>query len=567
MNFWQKLLLIFVIIIGFFIRIYKINEIPYGLLPDEASIGYNAYSVLKTGKDEYGIKFPIIFKAFGDQKQPIYIYLTIPFIKIFGLTNFSVRILSVISGTLLIFIIFKLLRLLKFNIYLSILGSFITAISPWMIILSRFSYESNVALLFFLSGIYFLIKDKSKLDLIFSILFLSLTFFTYISFRLITPLITFLIIVLINKKNKKLLLFFLIFFFLFLFLLKMENNSSNLARFNQITNTTAQGLVLEINEYRNFCSNYLPTKICYANANKLIFFTREFIYRFIKSISFDYLFLYGDNEAKYINIDHFGLIPIFLLPFYILGFVKIIDELFKLKFNHINLFIIIGLIITPIPNILVSDPQKIRLSALYPFVCLLIIYGFQFIFEKIKKINYFILYNFIILLFCLYGIFLTINFLFIHINKYEISYYNHVRKLAEYIIKQDKNNIYLIRNFPEFPIIYAFYKKIDPILFQKQTIRKKSDNIGFSHIFKTNNIIMTEKSIDEIYCYLKEKKLLSKTNYYYVINENLIDNKKILKSEKIIYSTNSSLKLIYVFNLNKINNKSVDCSYIKNLSF
>lgn len=565
MKLYKKILLILIILLGFLIRTYKLNDLPYGLLPDEASIGYNAYSILKTAKDEHGVFMPITFKAFGDQKLPLYIYLTVPFIKIFGLSNFSVRILSAISGTLLIFIIFKLLRLLKFNIYISILGSFITAISPWMIILSRFSYESNVALLFFLSGIYFLIKDKSKLDLIFSILFLSLTFFTYISFRLITPLITFLIIILINKKIKKLLLFFLIFFFLFL--LKIENNSLNLARFNQITNTTAQGLVLEINEYRNFCSNYLPTKICYANANKLIFFTREFIYRFIKSISIDYLFLYGDNEAKYINIDHFGLIPIFLLPFYILGLVKIINELFELKFNHINLFIIIGLIITPIPNILVSDPQKIRLSALYPFVCLLIIYGFQFIFERIKKINYFILYNFIILLFCLYGIFLTINFLIIHINKYEISYYNHVRKLAEYIMNKNKNNIYIIRNFPEFPIIYAFYKKIDPILFQKQTIRKKSDNIGFSHIFKTNNIIMTEKSIDEIYCYLKEKNLLSRTNYYYVINENLIDNKKILKSEKIIYSTNGSLKLIYVFNLNNINNKSVDCSYIKNLSF
>ncbi len=53
---WLLLLLVF--FIAFFLRFYKLDTIP-GLLRDEASIGYNAYSVLTTDKDEYGKLLPL----------------------------------------------------------------------------------------------------------------------------------------------------------------------------------------------------------------------------------------------------------------------------------------------------------------------------------------------------------------------------------------------------------------------------------------------------------------------------------------------------------------------------
>lgn len=567
MKLWQKILLVGIIFIGFFVRIYQINNTPYGLLPDEASIGYNAFSILKTGKDEYGIKFPLIFKAFGDDKLPLYIYLTTPFIKIFDLNNLSVRLLSVLSGTLLIFIIFKLTRLIGFNFLNSLIAAIIIAISPWTIILSRFSYEANLGLLFFTLGIYFLIKNKSKKDFLLSIFFFTLTFFSYITYRIISLLVPILILIFIKKNLKKAIIHLFIFLILFIILFQVKSNNSNLTRFKQITSTTFLGLVLEINENRNFCSYYLPKEICYINANKIVFYSRDLLYRFIKLFSPEYLFLLGDNESKYINIDHFGLLPIIFFPFYIIFIAKIINDFFYKKINNIDKLILIGFFIAPIPNIIVSDPQKIRLSALIPFFTIAITYGLDFFIKILKNRNLEkITHIFMLIISIVYLIFIIINFLFVHINKYEINYYSHVRKLVEFIKNQDNvNKIFFIRNYPEIPIIYAFYSKLDPKNFQKKTIRKKPDSIGSSHIETINNINIVEKNIDEIYCYLKNKNLLNnKKDYFYVINENLVDNKKILKSEKIIYSNDKALKLIYIYKINKINGNLIDCRFIKN---
>ena len=78
------------IAVTFIIRLTGLAFSPPGFFCDETSIGYNAYSVLMTGKDEHGIFLPVFFKAFGDYKNPVYVYLaTIP-IKLFGLSVYSV---------------------------------------------------------------------------------------------------------------------------------------------------------------------------------------------------------------------------------------------------------------------------------------------------------------------------------------------------------------------------------------------------------------------------------------------------------------------------------------------
>ena len=55
------------------LRIYDISANPPGFFADEASFGYNAYSVLHTGKDEHG-QIAVFFEAFGEYKLPVYIY-------------------------------------------------------------------------------------------------------------------------------------------------------------------------------------------------------------------------------------------------------------------------------------------------------------------------------------------------------------------------------------------------------------------------------------------------------------------------------------------------------------
>ena len=98
-------------ILAFTIRFYQLNNPDHGFYLDEAAIGYNAYSILKTGKDEFGKSFPLLFRSFTDFKAPLYIYLTVLPIKILGLGIFSTRFISAFSGSIAVICIYFLLKL------------------------------------------------------------------------------------------------------------------------------------------------------------------------------------------------------------------------------------------------------------------------------------------------------------------------------------------------------------------------------------------------------------------------------------------------------------------------
>src|SRR3989338_344065 len=84
-------ILIPVILLAAVLRFYQLGQNPPSLDWDETAHGYNAYSILKTGRDEYGYKFPLYFRSFDDYKPPIYTYLVVPAVAIFGLNDFAVR--------------------------------------------------------------------------------------------------------------------------------------------------------------------------------------------------------------------------------------------------------------------------------------------------------------------------------------------------------------------------------------------------------------------------------------------------------------------------------------------
>ncbi len=135
------LILIGIIFIAFFLRFFLLSSVPPSASLDEASIGYNAYSILKTGTDEYGNKFPILLRAYDDWRPALYIYLVIPFVKILGLNALSVRlpsvILSVITVIATYFLVKEIFLNFKNKIFLAFVSSFLLAISPWHIYISH----------------------------------------------------------------------------------------------------------------------------------------------------------------------------------------------------------------------------------------------------------------------------------------------------------------------------------------------------------------------------------------------------------------------------------------------
>jgi hypothetical protein len=192
--------LIAVVILAIFLRFYQLGNVPIELNRDEASLGYTAYSLLQTGMEEHGTSWPLNIESFGDWKLPAYVYTLIPFIKIFGLQAWVIKLPSALSGIGIVILSAVITYLLTSNwknenkrITLSTLVAFMITISPWNIHMSHMAYEANLGMLFLMTGVALLLtalQNKTKRAfLISSAFFFGLTFFSYHSYQVFMPLL------------------------------------------------------------------------------------------------------------------------------------------------------------------------------------------------------------------------------------------------------------------------------------------------------------------------------------------------------------------------------------------
>ncbi len=160
----RLLFILLIVALAAFLRFWQLGSIPPGLNIDEVSEGYNAYSLLKTGKDRYGMVAPVIFKSFGSYQPPVYTYLTILPVLLFGPTIFAVKLVTAVSG--IVVVIFTYLIIKEFLItkkdYLAYIASLVIAVSPWAIFFSRMATEASPALALFIIGFYLSLKAISK---------------------------------------------------------------------------------------------------------------------------------------------------------------------------------------------------------------------------------------------------------------------------------------------------------------------------------------------------------------------------------------------------------------------
>ena len=134
------------------LRFYQLGVNPPGLYWEEVAIGYDTYSILKTGKDFHGNSWPLVaFESFGDWKPSLYFYATVPSVAIFGLTPLAVRLPSALFGTLTVLLVY-LLGLKIGNWKLGIAASLLLAVSPWHLQLSRVGFEANLGLFLLVLG-------------------------------------------------------------------------------------------------------------------------------------------------------------------------------------------------------------------------------------------------------------------------------------------------------------------------------------------------------------------------------------------------------------------------------
>lgn len=191
-RYWQQyknaLSLLFVLLLAFCLRFIFLGNIPAGLCGDEVSTGYDAFSLLHTGKDQYGNFLPAFAKSLGDYNEALYRYMAIPSVWLFGLNDFSVRLPAAVCGTLTLVPLFFLARLL-YGHRVAFWSVFLLAISSWHVHFSRTAFRAILFPCFFLYA-FLLLQYALKHPRLLkygSVIFI-LTLCTYSSARVFTPL-------------------------------------------------------------------------------------------------------------------------------------------------------------------------------------------------------------------------------------------------------------------------------------------------------------------------------------------------------------------------------------------
>ena len=207
--------LFIILIVASFLRLYKLGTYP-AFNADEAAIGYNAYSILETGRDEHGNAWPIHFQSFNDYKPGLYVYLVMPFVKILGLNEWAVRLPNAILGIASVYLIYLFVKEMVNGQWLmvkkksiindqssAIWSAFLLTISPWHLHFSRGGWEVNTATFFILLGVNLFVKYINDLNrhserseeshsivyLIFGVCNLIFSMYSYHSARIVTPLL------------------------------------------------------------------------------------------------------------------------------------------------------------------------------------------------------------------------------------------------------------------------------------------------------------------------------------------------------------------------------------------
>ena len=474
-NLLGYILLLFFFSLGILLRIFKLSEIPQGFNWDEAANGYNAYSLLKTGADEFGQPWPIMMKSFGEYKTGIGSIILVPVIKVLGLSVFSVRLpTALFGGGLILAGFFLALQIFKQIIPASLVAGLI-AISPWAIHTSRFSLEWYLGLPLMVFGIGLLI---SKIKWRFSLAAIILTFslYFYYSIKFFIPLFLVFYAVIYRQSLKKQIKTLTVSFFIGLLCLLPLINSLRqvewLNREKKVATFVNEDKISELNEgiYRQVVIG-LPLIRLFNN--KLVFFGKEFTDKYLQHFSPEFLLL-GQDASSLLEITKVGKIYLISLPFIILGLIEIIK-----KRHKTDLVLLTWLLLAPIPSSLTVDsPHGLRAIILLPVLEILTVKGFLAGFIFIKK-NNFIKFVSIVSVIIIYSIsllyFLWQYYLFYPEYTAEFwldGYKEAVEKTNNY--KQNYDRVVFTTNKGQPHIFLAFFTPIDPATYQHEVINQQN---------------------------------------------------------------------------------------------
>lgn len=393
----MKKILILIIIIGSFLRLYKLTTVAPSLFGDELDVGYHAYSILKTGRDYHGNFMPLHFESLAEWRTPIYLYSSVPTVALFGISALGVRLPAAIFGILTIYLIYLLSNKLFENERIGLISAFLLAISPWHIQYSRAAFEVTQMLFFYLLGLYlFLYSIEKKKFLWISVLMFMLMPWVYSTAKFFVPFLLIFLFILYNKEilsfsyNQKLktILTGLIFGLPLVYVTFFGGAAQRFSYVSVFSDPTIESEVGAARQQRAYFrgENGLglnPNLLDRVYYNKYVFWGRTIINNYYQSFSTDFLFIKGDPNLRH-SIEWMG--QLYKADFILLVFGLVV--LFNLKNKKIKQLILFLLIFSSIPASITRDGGNHATRLILNIVPLILILslGFKYILEKNKLI-------------------------------------------------------------------------------------------------------------------------------------------------------------------------------------
>lgn len=491
-------LAVFILIIV--LRFWRLGSIPPGLTKDEAFYGYDAYSILKTGRDIWGYKLPLLFKSTGEYKLNL-TYLMVPGIKYFGLSEMTVRLPSAIFGLATLLVLYFTLNHLFTGRPFALIMTAVFALSPWSFGMSRLFYESNVGLFFISLGLYFIFTRR----FVYSAIPLALSAYLYNSYRYVGLALLLSALILYRNKLINFLKPLLLYIVLLLPILLSGSPGIVTKRLTQELALRRSSYEMVVNNRRAECYLHLGhnpglAKLCYPLWNKPILYLTDVSSILVRVLSPEFLFMQAGNQ--YSVPEGYGVYLSYLFPFYLLGIAWLIGIPKSGRSDWRNrLVLLIGILVSGAVASSSGSLESYRYPAMLYFIFLIIAAGLrvgEHLWLKTTKL----LPVFFLTLFLIIGSFQTVKYLstyYLYSYSLPLLFSSDVREIYQFLANK-RDYRYLVDKKYFGPLTAAFFWQIDPAYFREHLVWTDPDPWGFVNIARMDNLYSQTYTIDSLLC-------------------------------------------------------------------
>ncbi len=452
------ILIYFIFAIGFITRLVALESYPAGLNQDEASAGYDAYSVLNYGIDRNNQFNPVYFIAWGSGQSVLYSYLMLPFIYLFGLNELTVRLPMAIVGCITLIFVYKLLK--QYNKKLTVIGLAFFAICPWHIMKSRWGLDCNLFpdIVFIAMSVIITALNNNQIKKFYlGIAILSLSVYAYATAYMLLPI-------------------FMVMFFIYLLKTKKIKIKNAIISFILVLTVVWPMLLfvaVNVFDLDGIKLGFITIPKLYENRYEetITLFSSDFIKSSLNNFKYNMKFIINQNDYTNYNVlPFYGICYVFSLPFTVLGIFRCLKKA-NLEKNILNMWFITSLLLV----FTCSGGNVNRLNIITIPIIMYTILGIYYIVENNKEA--------IIPIATLYSLaFLYFTNAYIKAQGVDGSTFSQdLKEPIQYVATLDVNKVYIPETFVQ-PYIYTLFYTQTPTKEFVDTVKYNVQKVAFESI-------------------------------------------------------------------------------------